>query len=291
MFQTTHPLQMSSLTQPMTIPCGRNRFAYASYKLATADISQVCDGQHTMSFNRSNVGESSQAINRIASDVPRLLGGYFPIRAKGTSQDFPDNPLSNVDVISSTEPNPSSEDFFTESDSFKPRKRHSYPNSSSSRDDDGLPPRHDLPDNNQNLQNSKINKPRCNGDSIISSTESSSSSEAYSSGSNPFEPRKRHSCPNPECSKGEDDGLPRAMLRQKYQPRHRSTLNHSIQGIMRPSRYSAGTTQRRSSSMPARKLSFDTLNSLTSDISSSDRNWVPMGVVFSDNMEVYVFEK
>ena len=94
----------------------------------------------------------------------------------------------------------------------------------------------------------------------------------------------------------------KSILRQKHQPRHRSSsLNHSITGILRPSRYyvKCNDLQRRRasmpelSSMPASRSSCETLTTdSTVDVSSrSSDSWIPLGVDFCPQMEVYVFEK
>lgn len=137
------------------------------------------------------------------------------------------------------------------------------------------------------LTRAKCKPPCCDDDA--SSTESSPFID-NSSTSDLQEPRERGSCPNSEPSE-KHDRQTRSLIRQKHQPRHRSTsLNNSISGIMKPSRYLIDAPQR--SFRLGRKSSIDaSIGSLTDDTSShSCKSWVPSGVVFSPIMEVLAYK-
>mmetsp|Transcript_29950 Transcript_29950/g.51784 ORF Transcript_29950/g.51784 Transcript_29950/m.51784 type:complete len:192 (-) Transcript_29950:61-636(-) len=103
----------------------------------------------------------------------------------------------------------------------------------------------------QSSQGNNISEPICDNE-LLSSTDSGSSSDRVV--------------------------IPKCVLRQKYQPLHHNTsLNQAILSIMRPSRYS--------------NISVDSLCS-TSDVTiRRNDSWVPLGVDFSANMEVYVYGK
>ena len=82
-----------------------------------------------------------------------------------------------------------------------------------------------------------------------------------------------------------NDGLTKAVRRQKHRPRHRNTtLNRSLTGIIKPPR----NTQRTTVSTRSRDRllsSFDTsFSSLASDLTVRS-------VEFSTSMEIYFFEK
>ena len=148
---------------------------------------------------------------------------------------------------------------------------------------------------NQTSQGNKVNKPTCDNETLSSTDSSSSSDNSFSTGSYDLtpEPRKRRSYPKTASSQ-DDDGRPRSMLRQKYRPRHHNTLlNQSLSSIMKPSRYSNKDTPHRRASLPtsSRRYGFDSFCRFTSDVSiGSNDSWVPLGVNFSANMEVYVYK-
>lgn len=239
---------------------------YATYKRLMADMSQVYDGRKLTSFYYVNIvrgnqrNDISQAINGPLKNVRRA-----PLH-KTSSQDSQGKAVPNeTDVTASGD-----EELLSSTDAI--------------------------------------------------SSDSSSRSRSCDRTSTQTSPKTTR--PKNEGDKG---GKPKAVLRQKYRPRHHNaTLNQSISGIMRPTRYSnnidihtndatdatntdddnsansngEGRMQRRvSMSSMRRRTSLDSCcssNSFGFSVqSSSDTNnsWVPLGVEFSANMEVLVFEK
>ena len=124
---------------------------------------------------------------------------------------------------------------------------------------------------NHTSQGNNSSEPICDNELLFSTDSGYSSNTSTGSYDRTADPRTA-SCKN-------DDGKPKCVLRQKYQPLHHNTsLNQAISSIMRPSRYS--------------NINIDSLCSITSDVTSrSNDSWIPLGVDFSANMEVYVYEK
>ena len=136
-----------------------------------------------------------------------------------------------------------------------------------------------------------IMEPTSNDDVDVSTTDSSSSSEACSTRAKVYKPTpRRHSDPGIASSEN-NDGQKTVTIRRKSQPCHRNTsLNLSLPGIMKPPRYSSGDVPRRRASDPPCTNLDSSFHSLASNFSyQSSQRWVPSGVDFNVNMEVYYY--
>jgi hypothetical protein len=136
-----------------------------------------------------------------------------------------------------------------------------------------------------------IMEPTSNDDVDVSTTDSSSSSEACSTRAKVYKPTpRRHSDPGIASSEN-NDRQKTVTIRRKSQPCHRNTsLNLSLPGIMKPPRYSSGDVPRRRASDPPCTNLDSSFHSLASNFSyQSSQRWVPSGVDFNVNMEVYYY--
>ena len=134
-----------------------------------------------------------------------------------------------------------------------------------------------------------IMEPTSNDD--ISTTDSSSSSEACSTRAKVYKSTPRRRSDPGIASSENNDGQKTVMIRQKSQPCHRNTsLNLSLPSIMKPPRYSSGDVPRRLASEPPCTNLDSSFHSLASNFSyQSYQRWVPSGVDFNVNMEVYYY--
>lgn len=258
---------MAAPTQQMASSCNRQvKCSYTAYKYLMADKSQVSDGSVRSFVEKKN--KQSEDVDK-ALQWLRPSAGYNPVKLKTSRRDHANelDPPSTMQSSSITEATASTGPSRANNSNPAARisKRHSYP----------------TPDMIQNSKNNERPKSLLRHKS---------------------QPRHRN-----------------------------SSLNSSITGIIRPARYCnhgsndaaqqdrrASMPARRSNSMPERerKSSFDTLTELFTNLNSevdcargagapqhgnngvpldgsvrSTESWIPLGVGFSPNMEVYVFEK
>ena len=78
------------------------------------------------------------------------------------------------------------------------------------------------------------------------------------------------------------------IRRKKFQPRHRRpSINEKIQGIVKPSKY---LSRESSPALHEDEISNRTAKTEALDISTRSEGWIPCGVEFSENAEVFVIE-
>mmetsp|Transcript_27757 Transcript_27757/g.47204 ORF Transcript_27757/g.47204 Transcript_27757/m.47204 type:complete len:258 (+) Transcript_27757:94-867(+) len=247
----------TSQQQPMELSCDKeNRCTVTNYyKLLRADMSQVCDGQTLMQL------ESEESLrSRTMTDRSRDAGRHLmdAINRLGI-----DETLSSFigSLTGETSHGKKLDDFSSMCDEeLLSSKDHSKSSSSSSG-----------------------SSASSSHSSLSSGLDSGSSNSNTSSSSNSTSPE-------------EEDDKPKSVLRRKCKPRHtNSSLNQSISGILKEPRYSNEYKLQRRASLPtksSRRPSVDSFCSLHSELSFSGSNhsWVPLGVEFSNFMEVYLFE-
>ena len=290
------PNQNQKQKQTVKVPsyCDQRRLAYFNYKFIMADNSQVCDGRLLRPFSSGN-GSVVRGVESCQSSKIDERNDVDIDDSENQSSTASSGALDNV------------------------LKTFNF---------GGYHPKRNSARQKNNNAGSKISK-ELSHDETINHAGAESSSTA----------RHRHSCPplssssigttlssrnEPREDTTTNNKSSKAILRQKHQPRHR--LNHSITGIIRPSRYSIDEKDEtnnnddihchhnqsyhrhkhrglRRASMPTRTSSLDTMlmnnnsnhsstaaNSIDMSNRSSD-SWIPLGVDFCAHMEVYVFEK
>lgn len=86
---------------------------------------------------------------------------------------------------------------------------------------------------------------------------------------------------------------PKLSLRHKFVPHHRCpSINGMVTGIVKPSRYSSASSNNCMIDTSAHSSIHSSTHSFNLNTSMhSTQSWVPTGVHFSENMEIYVFEK
>ena len=244
-----------------------------NYKLSTADISQVCDGN--WDTLKSTVKPTDGGQPKSAADIASSLS-YRPAR-HGRSR----------------------------SRSNSRSRRHSIDSAFEEKQQDG-PSSSFLPG-----ASFTSNDGESFGFLDLSEktdiSEKTDSSERRSSAPDLTSQKRR---PSRRVSDGDDSrsslrtsGSRNVVMRKLSEPMHRcSTTNSSVSGIMRPSRYSSNNLAAMDCSAGSAGLgrttsclNFSSLQSQGTDNPSLPRTtsatWVAHGVEFSKIMEVYVFEK